>query len=444
MNQDALSIFWSSLPALSPIDGILTFQTTPDFLPEGFKELYIRQSYVDLFQIIMDNLTNSDQRNRYHRMAITGNPGIGKSLFLFYVMWRISSMDNVGTVILRRAKDDGLIYVFGRNNSWSTVNYGDIVSLLSSPNTWYLTDTLDPPPGEVKAVTILVASPARKHYKEFLKYSVTDVLRYLPVWSLEELMKARKSFSLSEEQVENRYCLIGGIPRFVLEKEQDLVSLIDGAIIRLNIDNFESIAVGNLQKDDEISHLVVHFEVNAGYTDATLRMGSSYITEKALDVFVNHQESKLKRFLLRAEHTSLLSTIRGNLFEAYAHRILSAGGEFTVRSISQETPPCTIKLKQLKTERFYDIGQCKDEKYFLPWNPNYPCIDSFIPHVGHFQMTVSLHHPVSKKMTDIVKDSGEKKIYFVVPQSIYSSFPCQQVASGGLNLDQFALLLNIE
>ena len=215
-------------------------------------------------------------------------------------------MGNVGSVILHRAKDRGLIYVFRRDSCFTTRDLGDIDRYLAIPNTWYLTDTLDPPPGEVKAVTILVASPARKHYKEFLKYSVTDVLRYLPVWSLEELMKARKSFSLSEEQVENRYCLIGGIPRFVLEKEQDLVSLkdlvslIDGAIIRLNIDNFESIAVGNLQKDDEISHLVVHFEVNAGYTDATLRMGSSYITEKALDVFVNHQESKLKRFLLRA------------------------------------------------------------------------------------------------------------------------------------------------
>ena len=142
-----------------------------------------------------------------------------------------------------------------------------------------------------------MASPARKHYKDFLNYSVTDVLRFLPVWSLEELMKARKLFSLSE-QVENRYCLIGGIPRFVLEKQQDLAPLIDQAIIRLNIDKFESIAVGNLQKDDEISLLVVHFDVNDTYEKTTLRIGSSYITEKALNVFI--RKSQLKRFLLQA------------------------------------------------------------------------------------------------------------------------------------------------
>ena len=74
-------------------------------------------------------------------MAITGNPGIGKSIFLFYVMWKILSMDSVGTVILHRARDRGLIYVFENNKCWSTLNYEDIVNILTLSNTWYLTDT---------------------------------------------------------------------------------------------------------------------------------------------------------------------------------------------------------------------------------------------------------------------------------------------------------------
>jgi len=170
-------------------------------------------------------------------------------------------------------------------------------------------------------------------------------------------------------------------------------------------------------------------------------MGSSHITEKALDAFIELGENKLKRFLLQVEPAPLLE----NLFEAYAHRILSAGGEFTVRSISKDSLSSVIKLKQLKIDRFYEIDQCKDEeKYFIPWNSNYPCIDSFIPNVGHFQMTVSLDHPISKKMTDIVKDTGERRIYFVVPQSIYTTFPLQQIASEGLHLDQYVLLLPIQ
>ena len=120
-------------------------------------------------------------------MAITGNPGIGKSVFLFYMLWRLSSIETVGAVLRHRAKDRGLIYVFEKERCWITRNLRIIDNLLILPNTWYLTDTLDPPPAEIRAVTVLVASPARKHYKEFLKYSSTDSLRYLPVWSLEEL-----------------------------------------------------------------------------------------------------------------------------------------------------------------------------------------------------------------------------------------------------------------
>ena len=48
-NSEHLSNFWTSLPALMPKNGILTFQSIPDFLLERFKELYIRQSYIDLF-----------------------------------------------------------------------------------------------------------------------------------------------------------------------------------------------------------------------------------------------------------------------------------------------------------------------------------------------------------------------------------------------------------
>ena len=86
-------------------------------LARKFKTLYIRQSYIDLIKIIIDNLKRSEQNHQYHRMAITGNPGIGKSFFLIYVMWKISSMDNVD---IHRGKDRGVIYVFkGKNKCWT-------------------------------------------------------------------------------------------------------------------------------------------------------------------------------------------------------------------------------------------------------------------------------------------------------------------------------------
>jgi hypothetical protein len=104
--------FWNSLSTIKLENNILVFETIPKFFPDKMKSLFVRKSYSDLFQLIIDNLHNQVEYKNFHRMAITGNPGIGKSIFLFYVMWRISTMENVGVVILDRAKDGSTIYVF--------------------------------------------------------------------------------------------------------------------------------------------------------------------------------------------------------------------------------------------------------------------------------------------------------------------------------------------
>jgi hypothetical protein len=416
--------FWNSLPLLKEENNILHFTVIPTFFPDVMKSLLIRQSYVGLFQRIIDNLNNF----KFHRMAITGNPGIGKSLFLFYIMWRISSMSSVGSVILHRAKDRGLIYVFENERCWRTRNLGDIDEALFLSNTWYLTDTLDPIPGEVKAVTILVSSPSEKHYNEFLKYPSNDSLRYLPVWTLEELMQAAPLYQLSTEVVERRYCIIGGIPRYVLEKSsEDLIPVINSAVAKLNIEKFHLIASGLLSKEEEISHRIVHYVVDESFNMTTLQFSSSYTTEKALELFSKYQHQNLCNFILYSEHSTISSGLRGNLFEAFAHRLLSNGGTYDCRSLDDGEKRC-ISLTALVTDRFTDIKKCIGGKYFIPWNPNYPCIDSIIRNSFLFQMTVSNFHPINgSKMAEIMSDTKLKELYFVVPRSSFENFQKQRV-----------------
>jgi DNA replication protein DnaC len=88
---------------LVPKEDILYFTCIPSFFADDMYALLIRESYASLFELIIYNLLELGK----HRMAITGNPGIGKSHFVFYIMWKISTMDGVGTVVLRRAKDGG-------------------------------------------------------------------------------------------------------------------------------------------------------------------------------------------------------------------------------------------------------------------------------------------------------------------------------------------------
>lgn len=105
--------------------------TVPPFFPENMNGLFIRHSYNDLFDRIISNLHNEDPRSQFHRMAITDNPGIGKSFFLFYIMWEILIMDGVGTVILRCANDRGQIKVFQENKCWTTQHrhFRNIISI---------------------------------------------------------------------------------------------------------------------------------------------------------------------------------------------------------------------------------------------------------------------------------------------------------------------------
>ena len=182
---------------MKPEKGFLKFDVRPEFIPEKLKELYIRKAYEDLFQIICNNLkSDNETKERFHRMAITGTPGTGKSVFLFYILWRLANRETTKTVILHRNSDSGRIYVFQNDGSWMTRNFDNVDRFLSDSTTWYLTDALLSPPGPVPAVTILVSSPSRMYYSTFLKYIPIPFLHYLPTWSLEELEKTANSYSM--------------------------------------------------------------------------------------------------------------------------------------------------------------------------------------------------------------------------------------------------------
>ncbi|TPX63254.1 hypothetical protein CcCBS67573_g08731 [Chytriomyces confervae] len=278
-----MSDFWNSLSSVAPVDNCLTFDPAPTFCAEIPKQFFIRKCYPRMFQLIWEKALygiNSMEERGTSGFAITGNPGIGKSVFLFYVMWR---------AVLRR-------------------QITLISQYLNSPATWYLTDALPNGPSAVGAITVVVAPPARKHYKQFLKYTKTTRLFYLPVWDLEELLAARAMYELSPAIVEERFNLIGGIARFVFEKPNLIHRTIKEALGGLNIDKFRNMVGGYLSEEDEISYLIIHFVISDDYHVDSLQFASKYIVEG-------------------------LSSRRGSLFESLSHRQLSNEGRFLIRSL---------------------------------------------------------------------------------------------------------------
>ncbi|KAJ3134232.1 hypothetical protein HK100_003744 [Physocladia obscura] len=224
-------------------------------------------------------------------------------------MWWLRQIDEVKTVVLYRAKDRGDIFVFNASGCYISTDF-----------------TAD----------------------------------------LEELLSARAIYNLSGDAVEERFNLVSGIARFVLEKPEDMADTIESAIGRLSIEKFKMIADGRLQKEDEIK----------------------FFLEKALEVFITQEESKLHTFLLASNGETLFSSLCGNLFESFAHRQLLQGGTFKTRSLDN-TAAAVVDLVlpvQLK-QAFKDIKKCMDRNVlYTAVQKNYPCVDSLIPSVGLFQM----------------------------------------------------------
>jgi hypothetical protein len=326
-----LTSFWNSLHYIKNEKGFLHFPVRLNFFPENMKSLYIRKAYEDLFQIICNNLNSENEtKERFHRMAITGTPGTGKSMFLFYILWRLANRETTKMVILRRQMNHECIYVFRNDGCWITCNPDYIGEVLRDPTAWYLTDDLQPPPNVVKAITILVTSPVKKSYSKFLEYFYVPPLHYLPIWSLEELKLAAKSHSMPLEEVENRFNVIGGIPRYVLEKNEDLEELIRTAIEEMSLHRFIPIALGEGTLDDQIGHRIVHFYVEPSpcYTRRSMIIASEYVKNKVLEKYIGSREEELKLFLAICKKMTFMKSVYGNLFEAYTHEKLSVGKEF--------------------------------------------------------------------------------------------------------------------
>ena len=393
------------------------------------KKLYIRKGYEDLFTIICKNLEEKDIEKRLTGMAITGTPGIGKSMFLFYILWRLANMETTKAVIIHRQFERGGIYVFQSSGCWETFNYSDVAGLLKddSTYTWYLTDALEPPPARVKAVTILVSSPARKYYSTFLPLSLVAPLYYLPIWSLEELQLVAPLYSRSPKIVEKRFARIGGIPRYVLEKNANLKEDIKNSFTRHKHENFRRLTFDGLVNNEDISNLIVHFEVAASYSSFTMRFASKYVAGIAFKFYLFYQREELERLLLSGGSSPFFGSFRGELFEKYVHQVLSVGGKFNGRSLD-DGRECELVLPKQPIRGFYNLSECTEKNvYYMALYHNQACIDSVVVDKGYFQITMARYHSNSGDLMEKIMNRIKlKDFYFVVPDLLFEDFRKQR------------------
>ncbi|CAG8785327.1 17206_t:CDS:1, partial [Dentiscutata erythropus] len=136
--------------------------------------------------------------------------------------------------------------------------------------------------------------------------------------------------------------------------------------------------------------------------------------------------------------------LRGQLFEAYAHKILVRGNKaYRVRNLEdgKESQKQFTAFEHVLFTHLSNIDQTKHEgKYCQPISKTFCAIDAFVLGVSNsinmlFQMTVSSNHPIKvhglENVMNIGTSHGSYELYFVVPPDVWDDFTKQNY----INLD---------
>ncbi|KAG2791290.1 hypothetical protein PC112_g24299 [Phytophthora cactorum] len=173
--------FFSKFQTVDEVNSWLQF---PALLPLTERQtLYIRSSYKS---IAAQALSKVDP-NRRKYAVITGTPGIGKSVFVYYAMWRLIK-DKKRVLFITRQPP---IYFDGSTiHECKQLPYSGNQQFWS-PDLWCLVDSVDPTnvvgmPIE-RCSVLLASTPRRDCISEFKKLAPTPDVFYMPLWTKEEL-----------------------------------------------------------------------------------------------------------------------------------------------------------------------------------------------------------------------------------------------------------------
>jgi hypothetical protein len=292
---------------------------------------------------------------QYRSVCVSGNPGIGKSAFGFYALFRALRAGR--TVVFHY--DSGTLsslggpYVFRGDRvsrDWSAVD-----DALNDPDTLFISDCVVPP--VVPAFTLFITAPRQERTWGFRKTDSATVL-YFPVMSWQEVASMRAACfpHLDEAGVWQRFTRWGGIPRYALHHRSGHGRLLRSTAastteryLRTSL-LFEPAESG---VDSEVALCAFHVKVR-GEVDATLRpddadyyryhsreLASKYVAHAMLqhDAWRPGQPLRgaMLELLAQTAGQPQLASARGRMFEELALRRLATGGVFGARWLGGST-----------------------------------------------------------------------------------------------------------
>jgi hypothetical protein len=322
--------------------------------------------------------------------VISGSPGIGKSCFCLFLLWKLRVLGIEGkyaprSVLYRPQGEDEYVHFRHDGTCSRLVKSSDSWRLLfSNPRTFVITDAVEPPLGK-SALSVLVTSPKRQVYWSFGKQEFST-FRYFPVFSWEEMQQCREtSFhaSVRKDLMRENFLRWGGIVRYVLRHASDPSQqvLLQAAIDSVDL---KALLKANGQSDavDDACHRLLHVHVDDPvYINKSMVLASKYVSDEIVAKLAVEQRDELVAFLHHSAESSALSSLRGTLFESYAHNVLLRGGEFQVVNLHAPRERAKWRVQKLPLRSFnsWKDPQLKEKGVYLrPIALNRPTAEAYV------------------------------------------------------------------
>ena len=398
----------------------------------NLRQLYIRECYDVIASTILRESKSSRQK-----FIITGTPGIGKSIFLFYLAHRLVREKNRVLLIYNPVK----VYYDTEGRVSKVGNLPDTDDLgFWSKSLWCLFDARGVTASDLHQIPydqctfVLSTSPKRDLVNDFKK-SMNPRIFYMPIWTEGELDAIANVLGDVPNEWREKFKHIGGVPRYVFDMDVDVHRSLDQACNQCTLDDCIKMVGFDAVISDHCKsaiHRLIHITSLPPFTDSSVDFASKTV---ARAVFRSKRIESLAQIRSWLESSfrigGCLNGFMGTIFEQYAIEMLEKGGSFDCRELisgrQKRQKPSTFKLDVTASSKVIvdtvEQGQ-QNNVLHVPTTANYTAIDAWIPSVGAFQMTVSEFHPIKGDIESQLRDigPGDGRLYWVLPPWNYDSF----------------------
>jgi DNA replication protein DnaC len=441
------------------------FNVLLPYSQDKIKNLYVRECYEKVFNLLIQHI-NLNMTS----FAISGTPGIGKSLFFIYILYRL--MNDVKTLSF---KPNQVVYQLGHKYKCydlqqqivTDIAYPLAAQLVRQQDTFYIIDGRTSETLDSSCVELFISSPRSDVYQDFVKQKMTKIW-FFPIWTLAELQTCRRHCypELPMELLQERHRIYGGVARFVFHKDYSIPVMREMNSALSDVEAVREVKyVGDTTKIFKSSHILLQIMVGKDengnpYQFTDLDVASEYVGEQ---LWKHHSAQMITN--LQQMFGGSPNEISRHLFEIYGHRVFSVG---------RQTLKCRCLYSKIETEiqtetefplnalqgQRITFGKNTNltsadllDKYYEPTDDdNYPAIDS-LSSQGMFQFTVAAEHPICgvQNLRKLCKLYDKPKLYFVVPPHRFAAFKKQKfkttTGSGDVkeisDLEQYVLELPV-